>query len=234
MPVFQGAPYETIYCQYAGEYSTWYNAIINTPYVVTSTVPTDWITIRRGTFNGPIIAFGTQPVNFTAPTTGTIFIHVNANSYCATQSSCRNVSVSRISALPVELLYFDGEKKQSSNYLYWATASEHNSSHFVVEKSEDGYNWQQVGQLPSAINSTQELHYDLTDNDVSPIYNYYRLIQYDIDGAFKQYGPIAINNKQNSYKIIKRINLAGQEVNESATGIIIEIYENGDIIKTVK
>jgi hypothetical protein len=132
------------------------------------------------------------------------------------------------------LLYFDGEKKQSSNYLYWATASEHNSSHFVIEKSEDGYIWQQIGLLPSAINSTQELHYDLIDNDVSPIYNYYRLMQYDIDGAFKQYGPIAINNKQNSYKIIKRINLAGQEVNESATGIIIEIYENGDIIKTVK
>ena len=234
MPVFQGAPYETIYCQYAGEYSTWWNAIANTPYIITSTVPTDWITIRRGTFNGPIVAFGTQPLSFTPTITGTLYMHVNTNSLCGTASSCRNISVSRISALPVELLYFDGEKKQSSNYLYWATASEHNSSHFVVEKSEDGYNWQQIGQLPSAINSTQELHYDLTDNDVSPIYNYYRLMQYDIDGAFKQYGPIAINNKQNSYKIIKRINLAGQEVNESATGIIIEIYENGDIIKTVK
>lgn len=137
-------------------------------------------------------------------------------------------------ALPVELLYFEGNTYGTINYLEWATASEHNSSHFVVEKSEDGYNWKQIGQLPSAINSTQELHYDLTDNDVSPIYNYYRLMQYDIDGAFKQYGPIAINNKQNSYKIIKRINLLGQLVDENATGIIIEIYEDGSIRKTIR
>jgi hypothetical protein len=234
MPVFQGAPYETIYCQFAGEYSTWYNAILNTPYVVTSSVPTDWITIRQGTYNGPVIAVGTHPVNFVAPTTGNIFIHINANSYCATQSICRNVIVSRISALPVKLLYFEGEKKESSNYLHWATATEHNTTYFIVEKSENGITWSELGTVSAAGNSTQEIHYDLTDNSVKPIFNYYRLTQYDMDGAYEIFDPISINNKDRINIITKRINLAGQEVNENATGFIIEIYEDGTIKRVFK
>ena len=234
MPVLGGAPYESVYCQFAGEYSTWYNAIVNTPYVATSTVPTDWITVRNGTYNGPVIAFGTQPVNFTAPSTGTVFIHVNTDSYCATQSTCRDVRVSRISALPIELLYFDGNKNGTSNYLEWATATEHNSSHFIVEKSEDGFKWGSIGQLLSATNSTQELHYNLIDNNVSPVINYYRLKQFDIDGMSNEYGPIFIDNRTQSKVIVKRINLIGQEVDESATGIIIEIYQDGTMKKTIR
>ena len=234
MPVFGGAPYETIYCQYAGEYSTWWNAYANTPYIVTSTTITDWITVRRGTFNGPVVAAGYHPLSFTPTITGTLYIHVNTNAYCGTQNSCRNISVSRVSALPVELLYFDGKEINNTNYIYWATATEHNSSHFVIEKSEDGYEWTQVGQLPAAINSTQELNYNYTDTYVNAGFNYYKLIQYDIDGANKTYGPIVINNSSTIKNVIKRINLAGQEVNENATGIIIEIYEDGSITKTIK
>ena len=234
MPVFGGAPYETIYCQYAGEYSTWWNAYANTPYIVTSTTITDWITVRRGTFNGPVVAAGYHPLSFTPTITGTLYIHVNTNAYCGTQNSCRNISVSRISALPVELLYFDGKEINNTNYIYWATATEHNSSHFVIEKSEDGYEWTQIGQLPAAINSTQELNYNYTDTYVNAGFNYYKLIQYDIDGANKTYGPIVINNSSTIKNVIKRINLAGQEVNENATGIIIEIYEDGSITKTIR
>jgi hypothetical protein len=234
MPVFQGAPYETIYCQFAGEYSTWYNAILNTPYVVTSSVPTDWITIRQGTYNGPVIAVGTHPVNFVAPISGTIFIHVNSNSYCATQSICRNINVSRISALPIKLLYFEGEEKESLNYLHWATATEHNTTHFIVEKSENGINWSELGTVAAAGNSTQELHYGITDNTVKPIFNYYRLTQYDIDGAYEMFDPIAINNKRSIKTISRRINLLGQDVDENATGVVLEIYEDGTLKRTIK
>jgi len=234
MPVLGGAPYESIFCQYAGEYSTWFNSIANTPYTVTSSNPLDWITIRRGSSNGLVVSTGTAIVNFIPPVTGTIYIHVNFNSYCATQTTCRDITMSRGSALPIELLYFEGRKNGNSNYIEWSTASEHNSSHFVVEKSEDGYVWNPIGQLPSAINSTQELHYDITDNNVSPVYNYYRLKQFDIDGVNKEYGPIVINNKTQSKTIAKRINLIGQEVDENEKGIIIEIYEDGTLKRTIK
>lgn len=234
MPVLGGAPFESVYCQFAGEYSTWYNAILNTPYTVTSTVPTDWITIRNGAYNGPVIATGTAVVNFTAPSTGTVYIHINSNSFCDVQSTCRDVAVSRISALPVELLYLEGKIVEEKNKIYWATATEHNSSHFIIEKSVNGLTWDEIGQVPASINSTQKIDYEFYDLEVSPVYNYYRLQQVDIDGLQKEYGPILINNKSSIKIISKRINLAGQEVSESATGIIIEIYEDGEIKRIIK
>jgi hypothetical protein len=137
-------------------------------------------------------------------------------------------------ALPVELLYFDGIAYDKTNYLEWATATEHNSSHFVVEKSEDGYTWKSIGQQWAAINSTQEIQYDLMDDNVYPVINYYRLKQFDIDGTNKEYGPIAIDNRRDLKKVIRTINLLGQQVNESATGIVIEIYEDGTMRKTIR
>ena len=139
-----------------------------------------------------------------------------------------------MSALPIELLSFEGKKQVNSNMLYWSTASEHNSSHFIIEKSEDGFKWSDIGLMQSAGNSTQQLDYSFEDKDVSQVINYYRLRQYDIDGADDIFGPIAINNRDRINIIAKRINLAGQEVNENATGIIIEIYEDGTIKRIIK
>jgi hypothetical protein len=177
----------------------------------------------------------TPSISFYWPQTttdGSVRVTVSNSSNCGTQVRFFNIITN--GALPVELLYFEGKKAGNSNYLEWATATEHNSSHFVVEKSDDGFNWDKIGQLPSAGNSTQEIHYDLTDNNVSPVYNYYRLKQFDIDGASKDYGPIVINNKSQIKIIAKRINLIGQEIDENATGIIIEVYEDGTLKRTIK
>ena len=234
MPVLGGAPYESINCQYAGEYSTWYNAISNTPYIVTSSTSTDWITIRSLTYNGSVIAYGNQPLSFIPTFTGTIFIHVNTNSYCATQSTCRNINVSRVSALPVELMSLDGKPQGNSNLVYWSTSTEHNSSHFNIEKSEDGHLWKTIGSVQASINSTQKIDYEFIDNQISPIFNYYRLDQVDIDGIGKKYGPIVIDNRPNHSLVVRRFNLLGQEVTEDSPGLIFEILENGKIRRTIK
>ena len=234
LPVFGGISYTTVACQFAGEFSTWSGAVVGTPYIAMTTVATDWITVRSGAYNGSVVAVGLGPLSFTPTNNNTLYIHVNTNSLCGTVSICRNVSVTRMSALPVELISFTGKKQTNSNMLYWSTASEHNTSHFIIEKSEDGVVWIGIGQVQSAGNSTQQLDYSLEDKDVSQVINYYRLRQYDIDGADDMYGPIAINNRDRINIIAKRINLTGQEVNENATGIIIEIYEDGTIKRIIK
>ena len=60
------------------------------------------------------------------------------------------------------------------------------------------------------------------------------VIQFDIDGASDIYGPILIDNRSKISKIIKRVNMMGQEVNENAKGVIIEIYEDGTMIRTIR
>jgi hypothetical protein len=52
--------------------------------------------------------------------------------------------------------------------------------------------------------------------------------------ANKEYGPIAIDNRQRIKQVIRTINLLGQLVDENATGVIIEIYEDGSIRKTIR
>lgn len=234
LPVFGGISYTTVPCQFAGEYSTWSGAVVGTPYIAMTTVATDWITVRSGSYNGTVVAVGLGPLSFTPTNNNTLYIHVNTNSLCGTVSVCRDVSVTRMSALPIELLSFEGKKQVNSNMLYWSTASEHNSSHFIIEKSVDGFKWSDIGQVQSAGNSTQKIDYSLEDKDVSQVINYYRLHQYDIDGVDEVFGPIAINNRDRINIIAKRINLAGQEVNENSTGIIIEIYEDGSIKRIIR
>jgi hypothetical protein len=231
MPVLGGAPFETVSCQYAGEYSTWSNAISSTPYIATSTSPTDWITVRSGTYNGTIIAYGNQPLSFTPAITGTIYIHTNSDSYCASQSICRDISVSRESALPVELLYFEGKQLDNINLLEWSTASEYNSDYFIVEVSKDGESWKSISQVDASINSNQKIDYSTIHAFTDYTHNYYRLIQYDFDGQNKTYGPIGIDNRRKTKQILKYINTIGQEVPSNTSGIIFVVYEDGSTEK---
>jgi hypothetical protein len=185
-----------------------------------------WVNIPGS--NSPSITY-TWPQT---TTDGAIRVTVTNSFNCNTQTLVYLIMTN--GALPVELLYFEGTKFPKSNYLEWATATEHNSSHFIVEKSEDGNTWTSIGQQWAAINSIQEIHYDLIDDNVYPVINYYRLKQFDIDGENKEYGPIALDNREKIKKIVKVINLLGQEVDENETGFVIEIYEDGTLKRTIK
>jgi hypothetical protein len=80
-------------CQYASEYATVTGVAATTNYQSTSSVPTDWITIRRGSSGGTLIAFGQTPLNWTSTVAGTYYVHCNATSACGTQSVCRTTAL---------------------------------------------------------------------------------------------------------------------------------------------
>ncbi|PBQ34672.1 hypothetical protein CNR22_23815 [Sphingobacteriaceae bacterium] len=91
-------PTLTVYigCQYAGEYGTLNSVTAGNVYVSASSVSTDYYTIRSGTSTGPVVAAGPSPLTWTAQVAGTHYIHVSSSSLCATQSSCRDNSVTCI------------------------------------------------------------------------------------------------------------------------------------------
>lgn len=144
------------------------------------------------------------------------------------------VNVTSVTPLPVELLYFDGTEYPLWNVLKWSTASESNSSHFVVERSTDGEIWKQTANITAAGNSNEKLNYSHMDMIEQHAIHYYRLVQFDVDGQFKIYGPIALDNRERIKKVIGYINMLGQQVNESYTGIIYEVYEDGTCKKIIK
>ncbi|MCS6917442.1 MAG: hypothetical protein RMK52_05315 [Chitinophagales bacterium] len=92
----------------------------------------------------------------------------------ATISSC---------ALPVTLISFTGETLPWGNQLYWATASEQNSAHFLIERSSDGRDYQELGMVHAAGFSESFLRYQFTDGQPTS-QAYYRLRLVDADGSY--------------------------------------------------
>lgn len=98
-----------------------------------------------------------------------------------------------IAPLPVELSAFSGRWVSGAAELSWATATEKNSSHFVVERSTGkDAGFVAVGQVKSAGNSSRAQAYNLRDHDAAAqgvAMLYYRLRQVDKDGT-EAFSPV--------------------------------------------
>lgn len=138
-------------------------------------------------------------------------------------------------SLPVELISFEGEEDNGNNVIKWATASERNSEYFELQKTSNPENWETINIVPAAQNSVQYIEYVVFDYNVDNTTNYYRLIQYDIDGLSEMFGPIAIDNNKKTLQIVRYVNMLGQEVNPLTTkGVIMVIFEDGSSTKYIR
>ena len=89
-------------------------------------------------------------------------------------------------ALPVALTSFEAQLINNSEVvLKWATASEEDNSHFVVERSLDGRDFESIGIVEGNGTTNQVNTYSLVDADPAYGYNYYRLKQVDFDGDYE-------------------------------------------------
>ncbi|PCJ66274.1 MAG: hypothetical protein COA58_05725, partial [Bacteroidetes bacterium] len=96
--------------------------------------------------------------------------------------------------LPVELIHFTAQAiSNTSARLDWATASELNNSHFNIQRSYDGVNFEFIGKLLGNGNSNEVLTYSYLDKDIAlgTQEAYYRLLQVDYNGA-QEYSEIRV------------------------------------------
>lgn len=109
------------------------------------------------------------------------------NAYCIWNEVCPSIT------LPVEMMrqevICDGGRARVS----WTTASEWETSHFVIERSSDAAEWDGVGQVPASGNSQQVVEYTWLDN-APPAFAtvYYRLRQVDLDGREELFGALSM------------------------------------------
>jgi hypothetical protein len=106
--------------------------------------------------------------------------------------------------LPIELISFDANCKNTAVDVKWSTASEHNNDYFSVERSSDGENWINMFVSSGAGNSTQLLNYYWTDNEPFREERYYRLKQTDFDGAASYSNIVFVDgciSKENALRI---------------------------------
>ncbi|TNF49584.1 MAG: T9SS type A sorting domain-containing protein [Bacteroidetes bacterium] len=86
-------------CSYATEYSTIYGIQAGWTYRCNVSQTTNWVTVRSGSFNGPVVYFGPQGGNWVATVSGTYYAHWNTSSACGTATGCRTTSITTVAAV---------------------------------------------------------------------------------------------------------------------------------------
>jgi len=163
------------------------NASFYWGYVITNNGVPNTIT------NGPINTSqpGSYPnivcVNVACGASITFFINSYSNpngggSLC--NGANATISTIPFNPLPIVLKSFNVSKSGNVNELFWQTASETNNDYFTIERSGDGRTFDAIGEIKGAGNSTEEKHYEFTDENPLPGINYYRIKQTDFDGQY--------------------------------------------------
>jgi IgA Peptidase M64/Secretion system C-terminal sorting domain len=130
-------------------------------------------------------------------------------------------------ALPLEWLNFDAKREQNHALLTWQTAQEQNVSHFEVQRSYDGKNFQSIGFV-KAQNRLTKSDYRFVDNSTLRGATYYRIEQFDNDKK-STFSPIRTLEKSDKFYYKISPNPASDVVNISGntdynTKIKIEMY----------
>ncbi|XOV68897.1 MAG: hypothetical protein ACFHU9_06870 [Fluviicola sp.] len=138
--------------------------------------------------------------------------------------------------LPVEIGTFKGINAPEGNLLYWYTVSERDADYFLIERSNDGKNWTEVGTVKAVGNSTQINEYQLIDVTFPSDINYYRLVQYDNDGTkTKHTHVVSIDNRDiGDVELVGIYNLLGQKVDANFKGVQIRLYSDGTTQRVYK
>lgn len=84
-------------------------------------------------------------------------------------------------SLPVELANFKPICEGDNLKFVWSTMTETNSSHFIIEASDDLQSWEEINRVNAAGYSNQELNYELITEKINQ--KYVRLKQLDNDGT---------------------------------------------------
>lgn len=116
-----------------------------------------------------------------------------------------NVTGSCSIVLATNMLSFTASAQGQKALLSWTAATEANADRFVVERSSDGTNFEQLGTLYTTQNGTAGIQYSYADEHPVTGLNYYRLKLVDKNGAY-------------SYSAVRTVSFSGM--------FIVQLYPN--------
>ncbi|MEO6357743.1 MAG: right-handed parallel beta-helix repeat-containing protein [Ferruginibacter sp.] len=192
------APFTSAILFKAGPSSTTLKADAGTD--ISLTLPTN-STVLKGSAVGTITSYTWSkiagPDQFTIATPdnpSTSISNLSPGSYTfqlkvmnsAGDSALALVNVNLAGTLPVTLIDFTAKASNEKTVaLQWQVSSEINVSHYTIERSSNGQDFENVGDLKSNNLANIQINYNFSDNFPLQGVNYYRLVMIDNDGSFK-------------------------------------------------
>jgi hypothetical protein len=122
-----------------------------------------------------------------------------------TQNKFTLASSSNLNSLPVELISFDAIKDNDQVVVEWATGSEINSDYFNVLRSSDGISFTSIGTHLAAGNSNVVTNYVFYDLNPNRGLNYYKLQEFDFDGAKQMSDVKVVQFSDNGFEEIANV-----------------------------
>jgi hypothetical protein len=109
-------------------------------------------------------------------------------------TTTNTVNLSILAPLPIKLLYFKAALEAGKVDLKWSTLTEENNDHFTVERSSNGYTFDELFRVAGA--GTSNVRKDYSGEDAAPLLgtSYYRLRQTDFNGNYDLSGIQVIHN----------------------------------------
>lgn len=135
-----------------------------------------------------------------------------------------NVSVQKLSALPVKLTAFNARVSNQQALLNWKTLTESNNCRFEIERSTSGSGFKTIADVAGAVNSNTAINYTYTDKNPIPGRSYYRLKQVDCDGKTNYSNVVTVNYTLEGFSIYP---------NPALQQIIVDRNTGGSAIATI-
>ena len=155
----------------------------------------DFVSVSSVGIYGPRQADGSLPsVNYLRIKAGSdlinkgVYVGINYNGTAPDLGAYEFGSV----VVPVTLLDFSASEKAGKSLLQWSTATEINSSHFELERSTDGRNFETISSVNANGNTNTRIDYQSYDYYPGEGVNFYRLKMIDKDGQFEYSKTVSI------------------------------------------
>lgn len=118
------------------------------------------------------------------------------------------MTITVTTVLPISLLNANASSDCKSVKITWTTGVEENTNHYIIERSTNGVDFEEIGSVLAAGYSSIAQFYNYTDNYITTSMTYYRIVE--VDNA---------NNK----KVVKLMSVQGGCANNTD---ITELYPN--------
>jgi hypothetical protein len=140
-----------------------------------------------------------------------------------------DITVGDVTVLPIELVNFNAVPRAGSVKLTWMTATEQNNDYFTIEKTIDGFNYEEVGKVDGNGNTSRIIEYSLIDYKPYDNVSYYRLKQTDFNGKVSYSSLVPVEMEDQLEDLVVYPNPAkGNNVN-----IYYNAKDEGDVIMKV-
>ncbi len=147
---------------------------------------------------------------------------VAASIFCAAptaQAACRYKETIASKDLPIGVV------------LTWSTATEENNAMFVIEKSDNGMDYTNIGTVRGAGTSLDGQEYNFLDPAASNSRLFYRLKQTDFDGTYNYSEIVAVSKKiPNQFMVVK---MSGATTTNSFVATI-DAFKSVELTYTLK